>query len=75
MVIVVTRTHWIVSAILFATQISGTILTVSKSAIHIPPFFWLTIIGYVACTAFVSALILMPLAAVFSQKRRPSGTP
>jgi len=76
MVIVVTRKHWILSVVLFVMQITGIVLTVSKSRIHVPTFFWPTILGWVACNAFVTALILVALAGVFSQKkRRPCGTP
>jgi len=71
MVIVVTRKHWTISAILFAIQISGIILTVSKAAIHISPFLWISIFLHVACTAFVASLILMSYARVFQKKGRP----
>jgi hypothetical protein len=71
MVIVVTRKHWIISAILFAIQMPGIVLTVSKTGIHIPPFLWLNISGYVGCTAFVTSLILMSYARVFQKKGRP----
>jgi hypothetical protein len=76
MVIVVTRKHWIVFGILLVMQVPGIVLMISKSGIHVPAFFWPTIFGWVACSAFVTALILVALAGVFSQKkRRPSGTP
>jgi hypothetical protein len=76
MVIVVTRKHWIVAIILFVLQIWGLVSMIHYGRIHIPRFFWLSIFGWVACNAFVTALILVALAGVFAQKkRRPSGTP
>ena len=71
MVIVVTRSHWIISVILFAVQSTGVILMASRTAIHIPPFLWISIFLHVACTAFVTSLILMSYARLFQKKGRP----
>lgn len=71
MVIVVTRAHWIISASLFAIQSLCIVLTTSRAGIRIPLFLWPTIFTYVACTAFVTSLILMSYIRVFKRKGRP----
>jgi hypothetical protein len=76
MVIVVTRRHWVIAVILLVLQMTGILLINHRAQIHVPAFLWTTILMWLACTAFVDALILVALAdVVFPAKRRPSGTP
>ena len=71
MVIVITRTHWIICAILFAIQSLGIIFTSLRSSICIfPIFLFPTVFLYAACTAFVTSLILMSYVKVFKRKGR-----
>jgi hypothetical protein len=73
MVIVVTRKHCIVFGILLVIQVPAFALMISHFPMHIPAFFWPAILGCVASSSFITALILVRFAAVLSQQKGSLG--